>query len=203
MAAIIGGVRFRKIDPAFYPFIYCIWIAFANELISFYLTKTKHSTAINNNIYVLLESVLISWQFKKWGYLQKPSYLSAIIISCLAALWVIDAFFVYSIKQTISYYRIIYSCFIIVVSVTVINKELAFAMGAVTKSPVFILCVAFTIYFTFKIVTGLFWLYGLGSNMKFLLSLVAIINVVNCITNLIYALAVLWMPTKQRFSLPY
>ena len=39
IAAIIGVVRFNKIDPVYYPVISCFWVASVNEIISFGLIE--------------------------------------------------------------------------------------------------------------------------------------------------------------------
>ena len=67
IAATIGWVRFRKINPAYYPFIYCIWLAFLNEILSFIFAQTIRDNSVNNNLYALAESLLIVWQFRNWG----------------------------------------------------------------------------------------------------------------------------------------
>ena len=53
IAGIIGLVRFRKINKIYWPLIFAIWLACINEVLSYSLFINNHSTAINNNIYVL------------------------------------------------------------------------------------------------------------------------------------------------------
>ena len=67
IASLIGWVRFRKIDPAYYPFLYCLWIGSLNEIINYILAANHQTNALNNNIYALLESLLLLWLFKNWG----------------------------------------------------------------------------------------------------------------------------------------
>lgn len=72
----------------------------------------------------------------------------------------------------------------------------------ILKNSIFLICAGFILYYTYKVFVGLFWLYGLNKSMEFTLNIVIIMIYINFITNLIYALAFLWMPTKHRFSLP-
>ncbi len=48
----------------------------------------------------------------------------------------------------------------------------------------------------------MFWLYGLRFSKEFLMNVTTILIYINLFTNLVFALAVLWMPAKHRFSLP-
>ena len=101
IAAIIGWIRFKKINPAYYPFLYCIWLAFLNEIISVIFASRGHSDAINSNIYMLAEALLITWQFKNWGLFLRPKYLFTGILILFTLLWITESFF---IKGITSYY---------------------------------------------------------------------------------------------------
>jgi hypothetical protein len=41
-------------------------VGLLNEIISFIVAQSGHSNSLNNNIYALIESLLIAWQFKEW-----------------------------------------------------------------------------------------------------------------------------------------
>jgi hypothetical protein len=66
----------------------------------------------------------------------------------------------------------------------------------------FLICNAFIIYFTFKILVEAFWLYGVNESVNFQAMVFDISSYINVFTNLIYALAVLWMPMKRVFTMP-
>src|SRR5688572_2083001 len=80
IAALIGLVRFEKISPVYYPFLFCTWLALLNEIINYILARATGNNIININIYVLLEAILITWQFKKWGLFYGSTYLYIIIL---------------------------------------------------------------------------------------------------------------------------
>ena len=71
------------------------------------------------------------------------------------------------------------------------------------KDSRFILCTAFIIFFAYKALLESFYLIELKLNDNFYRSLFVILTFLNLIINLVYALAALWLPTKQRFTLPY
>src|SRR5436305_402363 len=97
--AVIGLIRFRNIDSAYRPFIYCIWIGLTNEVISYILVKGRHSNVINNNIYGLIEFLLFTYQFKLWGLFRKRNILFTCIISALCLAWIFENFIISQITQ--------------------------------------------------------------------------------------------------------
>src|SRR5205814_10510208 len=115
----------------------------------------------------------------------------------------IEGFFIVKTQNTISYFRIFYSFLISIMSINIINQQLNFEKKNIVKNPIFLICIGFVIYFTYDVIVGLFWLYGLHMIMHFQLNVAIILVYINLFANLIYALAVLWMPLKHRFTLPY
>src|SRR5205823_12587685 len=88
IASVIGLVRYKKIDPAYYPFLYCLWIGGLNEIFSFFLITNHQPTAVNNNIYVLFVPVLLVLLFNKWGSFSSTStffssFMILFLISCI------------------------------------------------------------------------------------------------------------------------
>jgi len=203
IAAIIGLLRFKRISPIYYPFLICVWIAFANETLSYVLTRVRHSTVINIDIYSVVEALLFTWQFRNWGLLRRPKWLFSTIMCALVIFWIIESLFIGKLHSAISYYRIFYSFFIAVMSIYEINEQINQEKKSLIKNSIFLICMAFVIYYTFNVIVGLFWLYGLHMSVSFQRGVVAILIYLNLFANLIYALAVLWMPSKHRFSLSY
>lgn len=202
IAAIIGLIRFKKINPAYYPFLFCIWLAFLNEILNYILARTIKNNIPNNNIYVLLESLLITWQFKRWGLFQRTNYLYFLLISLYVTAWVIEIFFVFTINQMTFYFQIFYSFIVVLMSIHIINRLIVRERKNVLKNPVFLICLAFVTYFTLRVLILTFQLYGTNLSREFRVNVFYSMIYVNLLSNLIYALAVLWMPTKQRFTMP-
>lgn len=203
IAAIIGWVRFRKISPAYYPFIYLTWIAIANEVLAFLLTRNGYTNAINYNIYVLAESVLLTWQFYRWGLFRERKNLYTLLLLSFIIFWIAECLVLGRIVYTTTYFRVFYSFTIVLMSINYRLEPLITERKSILKNPIFLLRTGFLLYFTYKVIIQIFWLYGLGRSKEFRMNVVWILIFINLVTNLIYALAVLWMPRKQRFSLPY
>src|SRR5258708_37796261 len=88
--ALIGWIRFVKISPTYYPFLFCIWIGLLNEILGYIITHKGYSNAVNNNIYVLIESILITWQFKKWELFERAKWLFLVLLSSYFIFWGIE-----------------------------------------------------------------------------------------------------------------
>ena len=199
---IIGLIRFSKINEAYHPFIYCIWIGFVNESINIILALHHYSTYITSNIYILTESVLLTWQFKRWGLFDNSRILFRLIIAILFAAWIAETLMINNIKVYASYFSIIYSSILTFLSITVINRLIVTERRSLLKNATFIICIAFVIYYTYNVLSEVFWRYGMDENVNFQNKVYEISVVTNFLSIILYSLAILWMPTKRRFTLP-
>jgi hypothetical protein len=202
-AALIGGIRFTRISPAYYPFLICIWAGLLNEIISYIIIHSGHSNAPNSNIYILAEALLLTWQFKRWGIFARTKILFHGLIIFFVSVWVLENFVVYKITYFSSYFRMVYSFALALMSINHINVLIHKERKQLLRNPEFLICMAFVIYYTYKVMVEAFWIYGLNNSDDFRKNVYLILAYINLFANLIYALAILWMPTKHRFSLPY
>lgn len=200
--AIIGWIRYLKINPAYYPFIHCIWIGSLNEIISFTLIQNGYHSSINNNLYALIESLLIVWQFKKWKLFDLSKNLYFLIVSSYIGVWFIEHLIIHDIYYSTSYFRVFYSFVIVLMSINVINRLITEEKENILTNSIFLICIAFVLYYTYYILIMSFWYYGLNFNESFLMKVSSIMPFVNLLSNLLFALAFLWIQPKKRFSLP-
>ncbi len=105
-------------------------------------------------------------------------------------------------QHNTSYFRVMYAFVIVLLSIQTIYTQLVLEKRNILMNSIFLICSGFIIYYTYNVIVGLFWLYGLNASIEFQISIINIMIFINCFVNLIYALAVVWMPTKHRFSLP-
>lgn len=204
IAGIIGLIRFNKIEEHYYPFLYFIWLGCINEVISFTLIMSRQSNYINNNAYVFIASLFIVWFFKNNGLFHNriPAFYS--VLAALITLWLFESFWIINIKEQIgTYFRIFSSFLTILMSIQLINTMLVAGTNNLIRNPVFLISLTFILYFTFKTLVEAFWIYGLQSSESFQLLVWNISVFVNLFTNLIYALALLWIPRKKLSILPY
>jgi hypothetical protein len=202
--AIIGLIQFKKTLPAYYPFIFFIWLGLLNEVISFILHISSGTNAVNSNIYVLFEGWLLLWLFYGWSFqTEKDKNIFFIIGILLTCSWFFDNIVFNPLSRFNSAHAILYSFITVFLSINQINRILVEARESIFRNARFIICIGFVIYFAYKSVFEVFYIYDFGFSDSFYWSLFNILIVVNLLCNLIYAIALLWIPRKQRFTLPY
>ncbi|HMJ48489.1 MAG TPA: hypothetical protein VK498_14245 [Ferruginibacter sp.] len=202
---IIAGTlaigRYKKIHNSYYPFLYLIWLGCINELLSLFLVLNGYQNAINNNIYVLGESLLILYFFKNLKMFNKTGKIFLVLLSALIILWFYENLILWKITSVSTYFRITYSFIAVLLSITSINNLLLKVRKNIFTNPDFLVCAGFIIFFTYKILVEVFWLYGLTLSTTFRTLIYGIMDYINLFCNILFALAVLWMPRKQIFTM--
>jgi hypothetical protein len=198
IAALLGVVRYQKVDRAFFPFILLLWVGLLNEILATWFIRIFNTNAVNNNIYVLVESLLILWLFKNLSLFRKQKNLIYLIGSSFVILWVIDNFIISDIYRFSSYFRIVYSFVIVLMSIHMVNRLIVEARGWLLTNPVFLIMFGFIIFFTYKTLVEIFWVYGLNASRDFRLEVYRIMAYINLAVNITYAIAVLWIPRKRE-----
>ena len=198
IAAIIAIVRFKSIMADYYPFVFFIWLGLFNEILSLFLICIYQSNAANSNVYVLLEYLILLLQFYKWNNKGVKKYYGLAAIGI--AVWLTDNFIINTLSQNNSIFRVFYSFVILFFSIDQLNKLLVFEYGNLWKHPLFIICVTFVFYYGFNAFVESFNMVHLGLNPAILRDLWIILYFVNGTANLLYAIAVLCIPTKIKFT---
>jgi hypothetical protein len=199
VAVIYSLLRKSKMDSVYIPFLALIWVGFVNEFISDLSIKYFRTNAPNGNIYVLAEALFIMWQFKKWRLFNKP-IVYIVLSGSFLLVWLCECFLFSSIYRFFTYYRIYYSFVVVLMSIQMVNELITTEQKSIIKNPAFLICVGFILYFTVKVLVEIFYIYGLMlSGSEFRRRIYKISVFVNIFSNLIFTLAVLWMPRKQKF----
>jgi len=203
IAGLIALIRFRQIRPKYYPFIYLIWIGCLNEMLNHWLVANGHYNIINTNIYSLVEAMLLLMLFRNMGAMHRMPVLYWVLMAAFTLSWVVNNFILHPFGSTFSsYFFIIYSFPIVLLGINTINRVIV-REREILRSPEFLISIGIVVYFTYGIIVELFWIYGLNASKGFRINVYAIMYWINLVTNLIYALAVLWMQKRQAFTLPY
>jgi len=201
--AVIGGVRILKVDSAFHPFIICLWIGAINELISIYFSQSGNSTHVNNNIYVIIEAILLIWQLKRWGAFDRFHRLYFMLILIFISGWLLENYFLASIHATEPWFRLGYSFIIVLLAIQVVNHLIISERRSLIRNPIFLVTMGCIIYFTYKGLVEVFWINGFNTSPGFLINVYSIMIWINLLVNIIFSFAVLWMPEKLRFTMTY
>ncbi|MES2773875.1 MAG: hypothetical protein V4722_06805 [Bacteroidota bacterium] len=201
--AVSALVRYKKIHPVFFPFLLCMWLAAANDIIGSAMVANSYSTAVSNNIYVLLEAVLLMWQFKNWEIFSKKENHFLLRLILLLALWVVDCFFFSGIYKVATWFRIGYSFMLVLLAINMLNAILISDFKGLARNCIFVICTCIIAFYTFKVFVEIFWLYGRDLSKIFRSNIYLITLFLNILCNLFYFIATLWMPRKINFSSLY
>lgn len=203
IAGIIAIFRFAQIADIYRPFIYLIWAGCITELASTYFAYVYHNNIAIGTVYRLCESLLLLWLFSKMGIFKNRRKILYTLAVIFVAIWLTDNFFSSHFNERITFYfDIIYALTVVILSITAINN-LLFTEKELLKNPTFLICVGLIIFFTYQVMQRLFWLYGLRESADFRRSVQTIMILINCITNLIFAVAVFWMRKRRPFTFQF
>jgi hypothetical protein len=196
-AAIAGIIRYKRIESSYYPFIWLLWLGLINEIISIYVMQTGYSNAFNNNVFALLEALIITWQFRKWKLFERNTGYY-ILQSAFIVFWFIESI-ARRFEEFNSWFIIMFSMIIVLQSINMLNVLIFEITAKLIFHPVFLLSMAFIIYFTYSILVEVFWVYGLNRSRSFRVAVYEILAYVNLFTNLVYFIAIVWMPLKRQY----
>lgn len=204
LAVIIGLVRFRNISRAYQPFIFVTIAALLNEMMSTLLIYCKISNAVSVNILNIVESYLWLWQFKRWGILTNgPKWVMPLIALSFGIIWVTENIIMGKIFIFSSVFSIVASFILVFMAISQVNKLIVQERNNLLKNAKFLICSGVLIFHTYRILIESFYLMKLDNNDGFLLNIFFILVFVNLFVNLLYAFAMLWIPTRQRFTMQY
>lgn len=201
IGAVIALVRIRRIEDRYAPFLVLTWTGLLNEIASIVLVSRGYSNAATYNLYTLAESLLILWQFKRWGLFQRVPRFYTFLLLLLPLSWCCESIVYRTLFQFNSYFIIFYSFLIVMGAIYTLSEMLFYEGPALWRQPPFLICMGFVIYFTYSTLTEVFWVFGLAHSKTFRVRIYEVLAYINLLVNLIYATALLWMPTKLR-SIP-
>ncbi|HEY6901757.1 MAG TPA: hypothetical protein VI233_13975 [Puia sp.] len=199
---ITGLVRLRRIGKAYRPFYLLIALSVVVEVINVYLIKVRHhSNAIPSNIHALIECLLILWQFHVWGWLRSKKSSFTAVMALFVLGWALENLAFGHILDFSPYFRFFYAFLVVLLSVNKINFMITHDNRSLLRTPEFLICIGFIIFFIYKILyewayqTSIFGQSGITS------SIIMLFGYINALTNIIFAIAFLLIPAPQKFVL--
>lgn len=201
IAALLGIVRRQRILPADRPFLYYVWVAVTNEIISLVVIKVFHANSVNGNCYVLAEALLLTWWFRNQGAFRRNPRLYLPVMAGLGVVWIADNLLWHRLDQENSLFRILYSFVLIFLAIDRINRFIIQERENLLRNGRFLVCIGVILYYPYRAAIEVFFFLQLRGSNSFYSHIFMILVWVNLIVNLLYALAIVWMPTRQKFIL--
>ncbi len=203
IAATIGLIRFQKINRAYRPFIFITIAALANEVASTLLIMSDNSNAISTNMLNLVEGCLWLFQIKVWGGFKRRKWVFPALFSTMVCIWIVENLVFGRIHVFSSIFAVTSAVVFVFLAIDQVNQLIVEEKGNLLRNSRFLICVGIIIFFTYRIMVESFYLMDLTQSNQFLRNVFGILVFVNVFVNLLFALAILWMPTRQKFSLPF
>lgn len=201
LPAVLISFRWRQIAPAYYSFAILLWIGALNELISLVMILNHYPNMFNSNIYVLLEYLLLIRLFMQWNHWYY--LLPVVLIITGIIIWIIDNIWWHSITSDNSFFRMVYSAIIVLLSMLQCSMVVMHETRRLYKNAQFVICLTFVIYYTFKTFFESYNLLDEGISERFFYWLWLVLNIVNLFANLSYFYAILCIKKRTSFTLPY
>lgn len=203
LPAVISVFRYKRSLKTFQPFFYFLWIGAANEIISTACIDLWKNNAVNSNVYVLIEFEILLWLFYLWNKKKSSALFYKISGASGILVWIIENLFFHSITGFDSLFRILYSFLLVYLSIDQLNFLMLQRVSRFYLNAQFIICVTFILYFTYRALFEIFFFIDIKMSIAFYTRLYIILLIIIFLCNLLYAIAVICIPKKQKFILPY
>jgi hypothetical protein len=203
VSAFIALLRFKNIDISFKPYTFLLFIGFGFEVLGVLLIHFFKNNLLIGNIYVLFESIILLWQFILWSISNNTKRRYLFFCFLFLSVWIFDNLILNNITTVNSLFRVFYSLVIVFLSIEQINFVFVTERNNVLLNARFLITSAFIIFYTYKAVFEVFYMINIKMSDRFYNSLFQVLILINLFTNLIFAFAVLCIPKKQKFMLPF
>lgn len=194
---IVGLFTINKLKHCWLPFFYLLLLAFVAELLSYYnIEYLQTSNAPIIKVYSLCECCLIIYQFYILQNRRSRMIFFGLIVTCIL-FWLLENIALKNIDTFSPYFRVFYAFIIVLLSINLINRSIVDQRNSLLKSPVFVLCLAFIIFFIYQIIYEASFFIG---SDKYVVAdkIIVLFAYVNAITNLMYACTI-WLIAKYNY----
>jgi len=200
-AAILGVIRFRKMDPAYHPFVYYCCISVLVEILVYLLLSGNMQYLVGTvyNIFGVVEFWLLIRLFYNWGLFKRKKSVF-IAINLFSVLLRAGTLYIRGYDK-INYFASIVNAFaLIFFSISAFNRMILNERKNIFKNAKFWICIGIIIYYTCFILVStekLSFLH-LNPSKNFDYKVWQINAYANLLVNLLYAVAVVWIPRKKN-----
>jgi len=201
---IISVIRFKTIKKSLLPFFWTLVAGLLQEVASFIIISKQEfsSNAIPSNIFIIVEWVLLAYQFHIWGFLKNRKKLFYLLLGATSLIWVIENLVFGKIVVFSPYFRILYSFMLTLLSITEINYKITHDNKNLFRNPRFLICIGFILFFVYQILYE--WSYQVSlvhEPGQFTTTIISLFTYMDALTNIIFGIAFLVAPRDQKFNL--
>jgi hypothetical protein len=118
----------------------------------------------------------------------------------LIAVWISESS-INGINSFNSTFHVLYSFCLVFLGINQVNELIVKEKSLLLRNAKFLICCGVIIFYTYCVLVNSFYVFKLPQSDTFMANIYYILVFVNLFVNLLYALATLWIPTRQRFTL--
>lgn len=197
--AIASLIKIKKADQAFLPFILLLWLELMDEITGISLMKPEILPDDQFNLFLLTEALLITWQYRRWGLFGQHTIYYYFLQSGFIGGWVAEHLLSIDSTAFNSYFITVHSVIIALMNINMLSKTMFKDPFYLFSNPVFLICAGLAIHFIYAILEESFGFYGLHASKHFRMIIFQIPYYICLFTNLVFALATIWIPTKRQY----
>lgn len=194
--AITGVIRYRHIPVSYHPIIYLLLLGLANELVCYHFFYNS-SNALPTNIYFLCEFLLFAWQFHNWKNILRVRWLYLLLITVMTLLWVAENIVLGKLTVFSPVFQVVYSLVLILLAINQLSWLVVNDRGRIIFNPLFIISIAVIIFFSYKVLTEIFYHYAASGSIKN--NIFVIESYLNVGYNIMLTIAIICIPPKRNF----
>lgn len=199
-SVFIALLKIRRVERSYLPVIIFLCYGLLNEIVSDFSIYYFQNNAPNSNVYVLVSSLIVLYQLDIWSIKKPSKIITNLTLSILVLSWLIENIFIYSIWRFNTLNNVLFYFVIIIFSIKVLAQDLFAQLPAKSAKVIFTLSVIFLLQYTVSLIVEVFWIYGINSSSLFITRIYWFISYMSLVVNLMYIIAVLWIPEKRELS---
>lgn len=196
---ITGVIRYGQLPVSYSPLLYLLLAGLLSELSS-YILFYNTTNAIPANVYLIVEFLILVWQFRRWKNILRSNIGYGLLVGGMTVFWIVENFVFGRIYEFSSFFLVISAIVLILLAVNQMNWLIVNERGNILLNPVFLICIALIIFFSYKVLTEIFYYYAPERMIKN--NIFALQSYVNVGYNIILAIAILCIPPKKNFIQP-
>ncbi len=199
--AVAGWIRYPKIRPVFYPFIWWLSAGFIAEVLSIWSSYRFLNNNTVNNVYIMGAPILIVHFLRRWNHRFIP--LTVCILVTIISLGVFAGLWIYygTLARFFSPLVITNSTIVVLASVRFFSKHLSTSICYIQRDAPSLICLGIIVLHIYTIFTECFLIWAQSSNAIYAFCIPVIYSIINVIVNAVFLIAVLCIPLKIQFFL--
>lgn len=189
-------VRFKRLSYTYIPLFWLLLAGLINETLSFCVAFWYRNNHYNSNLYILVEYLLLLWLFYRICQQKMHWSITAAVAGTL--IWICDNIWLHSMESSNTVFRIFSSLSILWLSINQLTSLIFSGLYNNYKATGILICASFCIYYIYRSFVLLFKFIFNEAGAAFETKLWLVVNLINLVTNITIAIAILCLPKRQN-----